>query len=203
MDEEKKSILAIDDDITVLTAIRKILEEQYEVSLAKSAEVALNILSNTSIDLILLDVEMPSISGLAFMDFLKENKAFQYIPVIFVTSHAQPDIILKAKNAGAKGFIAKPLSRDLFLEKVNAVIKESEPLSERNLLLKKLHLLEIACKTGKNTQVTTLTDELIKIHYNVGTDGKIVEICRYASKLDYAPALEKIGALIKNNFYDR
>ena len=61
---EKKSILVIDDDITALTVLRKILEHDFDVSLAKSVEMAWSVLNITVVDLILLDVEMPNISGL-------------------------------------------------------------------------------------------------------------------------------------------
>jgi DNA-binding NtrC family response regulator len=202
MNENKQTVLAIDDDITILTAIRKILENNYEVSLAKSADTALNILNNADIDLILLDVEMPAITGLAFMEFLRENNIFQYIPVIFVTSHAQQDIIVKAKKSGAKGFIVKPISADVILEKVKNVLEESRVKTDRDVLLKKLHLLEVACKTGKTAEADKLISELIKRHYNVGTDEKLIEIGRYIDKLDYALAVEKTGALIKSNLFE-
>jgi DNA-binding NtrC family response regulator len=199
---EKKTVLAVDDDVTILISIRKMLEEYFEVCLAKSADIAWNILNNTMVDLILLDVEMPNITGPAFVDYLQTNNVFQYIPVIFVTSHTDSDTILAAKKAGAKGFIAKPLDVRTLLEKVNAVLTTNDKKPERDILLEKLHLMEIACRTGKGAQVVQLTEELMQVHYNVGTDDNLMEICRDAAKFDYAAALEKIGSLIKNNLYD-
>jgi putative two-component system response regulator len=199
----KKSVLIIDDDITILTALRKILENDYDISLAKSVEMAWNVLNNTVIDLILLDIEMPNISGFEFMGYLRESASFCYIPVIFVSSHGQPDIILKAKIAGAKQFIVKPVTPDVVLEKVNAVFKDEIQVTGRETLLKKLHLLEIACKTGKSADVEALAEQLGKIQYNVGTDGLLAEIRRNALILNYTVAVEKIGALLKSNLFEK
>lgn len=202
--KEKKNLLIIDDDITTLTAMRKMLEKDFEVSLSKSAEMAWNILNNTLIDLILLDVEMPSTSGLDFIKRLREEPSFCYIPVIFVTSHGTPDVILKAMGSGAKSFIVKPVAPNVVLEKVNMVLREeAAPKSKRDWLLKQLHLLEAACKTGRSAEVETLSREMIKIRYNSGTDTLLTEICTHAMKLNYTEAVEKIAALIKSNLFER
>jgi putative two-component system response regulator len=198
----KQAILVIDDDITTLTAMRKMLENHFEVSLAKSAETAWSILNNTLIDLILLDVEMPVMSGLDFMKFLQESASFCYMPVIFVTSHGTPDVIMKAMGTGAKSFIVKPVAPDVLLEKINAVLKDAGPKNVRDSLLRRLHLLEIACKAGKSADVEKLIGELAKMHYNEGTDTLVIEICKNALNLNYTVAVEKIGALIKSNLFE-
>jgi putative two-component system response regulator len=198
----KKTILVIDDDMTSLTAIRKMLENIFEVCLAKSANMAWNILNNTLIDLILLDVEMPTMSGLEFMEYLRRNNAFQFIPVIFVTSHAQQDIILKARKSGAKGFIVKPVSPDLMMEKIKSVLEEAADESDREAMLKKLHLLDMACKTGKIAEAEKLIEELSRQHHNVGTDGAIGNITKEIRQLNYPAAIERIADLIKNNLFD-
>ena len=200
---EKKSILVIDDDITALTVLRKILEQNFDVSLAKSVEMAWSVLNNTVVDLILLDIEMPNISGFEFMGYLRENVSFCYIPVIFVSSHGQTDVIMKARGAGAKQFIVKPVSADVVLDKVNEVLKEEDAMPLRNGLLKKLHLLEIACKIGKSAEAEILAKELAKIKYNVGTDTLLTDIYKNALALNYTVTVEKISALLKCNLFEK
>jgi response regulator RpfG family c-di-GMP phosphodiesterase len=141
-------------------------------------------------------------SGLEFMEYLRRNNAFQFIPVIFVTSHAQQDIILKAKKSGAKGFIVKPVSPDLMMEKIKYVLDEAEFESAREAMLKKLHLLDIACKTGKIADVERLVEELSRQHHNVGTDNVITLITKEVRQLNYPAAIERIADLIKNNLFD-
>jgi DNA-binding response OmpR family regulator len=183
--------------------LRKILEHDFDVSLAKSVEMAWSVLNNAVVDLILLDIEMPNISGFEFLGYLRESASFCYIPVIFVSSHGQADIIMKAKVAGAKQFIVKPVAAEVVLEKVNEVLKEEGVMTIRNGLLKKLHLLEVACKTGKSAEAETLAKELGKIKYNVGTDGLLTEIYKSALSLNYTVTVEKISALIKSNLFEK
>jgi response regulator RpfG family c-di-GMP phosphodiesterase len=201
-ENKQKTILAIDDDVVALTSIRKMLEEHFEICLAKSADIAWNILNNTMVDMILLDVEMPDITGPVFLDYLRNNKSFQYIPVIFVTSHTDNDTILNAKKLGAKGFVPKPIDGKTLLEKIQSVFAANSTKSDRDALLEKLHLMEVACRTGKGADVIKLSNELMQSHYNVGTDDKLAEVYRCAVKFDYADALEIISNLIKNNLYD-
>jgi putative two-component system response regulator len=200
---EDKTILIVDDDITSLTASRKILENEYDVCLAKSANMALSILNNTIIDLILLDFEMPAMSGLDFMNYLQGNAAFNYVPVIFVTSHGTQDIITKAAASGAKDFIVKPVTAKVLLEKVRRAMSEVMPENDRSQLLRWLHLLDIACKAGKSADAEKIAEQLVKAHYNVGTDDQLIEIRNQVRKLNYPIAVEKISDLIKNNLFDK
>jgi FixJ family two-component response regulator len=64
-----------------------------------------------------LDVEIPELSGLDFMKYLRAQYAINHIPVIFVTSHGTQDIIRKAKVSGTKGFVVKPVGSNILLKK--------------------------------------------------------------------------------------
>lgn len=204
-EQNKKTVLVVDDDVITLTTIRKILESTYDICLAKSGEAAWQILNNTEIDLILLDIEMPGMTGFAFMEYLKENNAFyyNYIPVIFVTSYATQDIIMKAKNSGAKDFAVKPVNPEILREKIKQIIAVDGKQSERNILLKKIHQLELACRAGRSSLVEKIAGELKAIRYNSGTDTQITEICKCALLFDFSLAVEKINILLKNNLFDR
>jgi putative two-component system response regulator len=189
-ENERKTILAIDDDITILTSIRSILSGKYEVSLAKSADMAWTILNNNRIDLILLDVEMPDTTGLEFMAILKKLTAYYYIPVIFVTSHATPEVIRRAKEAGADAFVVKPFAARTLLIKIESVFESlGEKADERDILIRLLHLLDDACKKGLSVEIERLIDELAKIHIGLQMDGLIVEISKHAHQLDYKEAI--------------
>jgi CheY-like chemotaxis protein len=118
----KRSILAIDDMVPNLSIIRTIMEGSFNVYLAKSTETASAILKNTPIDLILLDIEMPEMSGFDYLKQLRETPAWANIPVIFVTSHAPENFTAGVKSSGAKDFIVKPISAAVLLEKVNAAL---------------------------------------------------------------------------------
>ena len=78
MPEQRKTILAIDDDITILASIRSILTKSFDVSCAKNIEIAKTILGTTEVDLILLDMEIPGVSGMEFLETLHKNSAFYH-----------------------------------------------------------------------------------------------------------------------------
>ncbi|MDR2662609.1 MAG: response regulator [Treponema sp.] len=120
----KKVVLAVDDMAVSLTTIRTILQHEYDVRLAKSAALALEMLKQIKVDLILLDIEMPEISGLEFVGLLKKNPELKNIPVIFVTSHANPQFIDQAMAFEAEGYIVKPFIPEALIKRVKSVLCE-------------------------------------------------------------------------------
>jgi len=121
-DEGKKIILAIDDMAVSLTTVRTILQKDYDVRLAKSAATALEMLAQFKADLILLDIEMPEVSGFDFAKTLKEKDEYKNIPIIFITSHANPQFIDQAMSYGAEGYIMKPFIPEALVKRVKSVI---------------------------------------------------------------------------------
>jgi putative two-component system response regulator len=123
-EQRKKSILVIDDMSENLRVMKAILENEYTVRLAKSGELAKSILNSIVVDLILLDIEMPDISGFEYMEWLKENPVTRHIPVIFVSSHAQPEIVSRATHYEIKGYIKKPVDPRLLKERIHEVFTQ-------------------------------------------------------------------------------
>lgn len=125
MDEQrKKSILVIDDMSENLRAVKAILDSEYTVRLAKSGELAISILNTVIVDLILLDIEMPGVSGFEYIDWLKKNPVTRHIPVIFISSHAQPEFVQTASRLDVKGYIKKPADPRLLRERVREVLSK-------------------------------------------------------------------------------
>jgi CheY-like chemotaxis protein len=114
----RKTILAVDDTPTSLKIIQGALHDEFFIYLAKSARIAMSTLENTRVDLILLDIEMPEISGFDFMELLKGNPKLRAIPVIFVTSHATDVFVIEAIKKGAKDYLVKPFTPEALRDKV-------------------------------------------------------------------------------------
>jgi CheY-like chemotaxis protein len=118
----------VDDMPLNLAAIRTILQNDFDIRLAKSAQTAFGILNIVKVDLILVDIEMPEMSGFEFVDRLRndsEHPEQKNIPVIFVTSHETPDIIARVVSGG-NGYAVKPVGPQTLLEKVNSAIEAAE-----------------------------------------------------------------------------
>ncbi|GHV69318.1 hypothetical protein AGMMS49928_11170 [Spirochaetia bacterium] len=118
----KPVILAVDDMALNLRTIKLILGDFYDVRLAKDGGLALSLLRSTRVDLILLDIEMPGISGFDFVREMNNNSYLNKAPVIFVTAHASPELLARAKVAGAVGYIIKPFTSEVLLQKVKAAL---------------------------------------------------------------------------------
>ncbi|MCL2067585.1 MAG: response regulator [Treponema sp.] len=197
MNKGKKTVLAIDDEITTLSAIRNILEGFFDVCLAKNAEIAMTILKTTEVDLILLDMEMPNCSGMEILEDIGKNPKYYHIPVIMVSSHGQADIIIQAKNAGAKAFIVKPINPKTLLDKINAVLKTSLQKINKDVLYRKLDSMAAFCKQGSSVKVEALMAELGRVYCDMATDAEVAAICKHAKNLDYILVIDKIHRLLK------
>jgi putative two-component system response regulator len=124
-----KVILAVDDMLVNLTAVRSILQNEFDVRPAKSAKMALVMLNTIKADLILLDVEMPEMSGFELLDQIRNNPeyaAYKDIPVIFVTSHETPEFTAQAVSGGAQGYVVKPIVPAVLTEKIKSVFKAAK-----------------------------------------------------------------------------
>ncbi|GHV51132.1 hypothetical protein FACS1894216_04560 [Synergistales bacterium] len=131
MANPRKTILAVDDTTASLNVICAALGYEFIVCLAKSGSMAMSILNNRQIDLILLDIEMPEMSGFDFIDIVKQKQVSENIrtplpPVIFVTSHATEEFVIKAIQMGGKDYIVKPFASEVLRNRVHNVFRSAE-----------------------------------------------------------------------------
>jgi CheY-like chemotaxis protein len=117
-----KKILAVDDQTEVINIIAEFLEGKYEVYPAKIPAKAFSLLHKTKFDLILLDILMPGMSGIEFLEYIKKQIWYENTPVIFVSSESDFKTVAQAVNLGANGYIKKPIEKELLLTKIEAVI---------------------------------------------------------------------------------
>ena len=89
---------------------------------AMSGEECLEVLEREQVDLILLDVEMPGMNGIATLEKIRQHKEYSSIPVMFLTADATEDTVIAAGRLGADGYIKKPYMPQDFLERVENVL---------------------------------------------------------------------------------
>ena len=114
---EKKIVLAVDDSKTQLMQFKNILT-MYDVHTCESPLQALEMAKNMAIDIILLDLDMPDLTGLEFLQHLQQVSGKQPIPVIIVSGNSTEKLILASKNEGAIDFIVKPVEPQLLIKKI-------------------------------------------------------------------------------------
>ena len=113
-----KKILVVDDNLTSLKQINSQLADSYATTLAKSGTQALQICAREKPDLILLDIEMPEISGFEVIATLKKDPEIAKIPVIFLTGNQDTATELRGLESGAVDFITKPVEKPILLNRI-------------------------------------------------------------------------------------
>ena len=121
--DKRAIILVVDDSAANLQLCKGLLSDTFDVRLAKSGKAALTALENIRPDIILLDIEMPEMSGFEVMSEMNEKTDFKDIPVIFVTSHATERLVAKAVEHGAIGYVVKPFDANVLCTKIQEALK--------------------------------------------------------------------------------
>ena len=116
-----KKILVVDDDRLNVTLIRFALKEQrYEVATAEDGVLALEAVKSFKPDLIVLDIQMPRMSGFEFMNELKDIPGGSAIPVIMLTANDNMQEIFFSE--GVKGYFVKPVDPPALEAKIRACL---------------------------------------------------------------------------------
>jgi len=118
MKERTNCIFLVDDNPIYLNSGKTVLQERYTVVTIPSGDKLLLTLEKTVPDLILLDVEMPGMSGYDVIKELKVNPQTTEIPVIFLTGKGEPENELLGLSLGAVDYITKPFSPPLLLKRI-------------------------------------------------------------------------------------
>ena len=113
----RAKILVIDDDTSMLRYLKQHLQNAgYAVLLAEDGIVGAQLVLNASPDLILVDVEMPYLSGYELVEALKADPATRHLPVVFLTADKQVEE--RTRQLGAEAYIKKPVNVNQLLEVV-------------------------------------------------------------------------------------
>lgn len=115
---ERKSILVVDDSGPILRNVRNMFANKYQVMVASSATMAIKSITLNRPDLILLDYNMPIVDGKLFYEMLKAEADFSTIPIMFLTSMSDPDTATEIMNLHPVGYLLKSMQAS---EIVNAV----------------------------------------------------------------------------------
>jgi diguanylate cyclase (GGDEF)-like protein len=138
MDFSKDCILIVDDSPFIINKLIKILQDEYTVISAFSGKDALKFLELHNIDLILLDLVLPDLSGYDVCKQLKNNYKTRNIPVIFISNKGEIDDQLNGFELGAIDYMVKPLLEPILKAKIKNYLK----IKNRNDQLETLSLVD-------------------------------------------------------------
>lgn len=109
------NILVVDDNPTNLKLASTTLKfAGYSVSTATDAEIAQELIAASPFDLILMDIGLPGMDGLALTRKLKGDEKTRHIPIVILTAFAMKGDDTKAYEAGCNGYITKPINTRIF-----------------------------------------------------------------------------------------
>ena len=146
------SILIVDDEKFNIEIVAAYLEEKhYKLFFALNAQAVMQTVSKKSIDLILLDINMPNVDGFQICTMLKSEPKTKDIPIIFLTAHNDLDHISRAFEVGGVDYINKPFNSIELLARVKTHLQN------------KTYLEDIKNKQSKLAQLS-ITDPLTKLY---------------------------------------
>ncbi|MDX1901006.1 MAG: response regulator [Gammaproteobacteria bacterium] len=123
---EKEAIAIVDDNLVNLKLIKVILElEGYQTYTVTTAEDLDELLSRVTPALILMDLQLPGVSGLELTRKLKADNKYKQIPIIAITAYAMKGDKEKSIEAGCDGYISKPIDVSTFPALIEQFLKGS------------------------------------------------------------------------------
>ncbi|MBQ3670236.1 MAG: response regulator [Treponema sp.] len=127
---EKKHILVVDDEPILLRSAKMWLQDDFNVSLAPSGETALEFLSTHTVDLVLLDYRMPTMSGPEVLKRIRDNDRTRNLPVIFLTANGKRENIIDVMKFKIEGYILKSQSPEEIKKSVRDFFKMQQKKHE-------------------------------------------------------------------------
>ena len=118
----KKIILAIDDDAVQLNIFKNILRANYDLRTAISASMGLNYLNANYVDIILLDIAMPNVTGFDFLYDIRKIPSYMKVPIIIVSGKTGHDFLIEAKKSSAFDVLSKPVEPDLLITTIEKAL---------------------------------------------------------------------------------
>ena len=156
---KKNTVLIVDDEKSTREGMKRALEPDYHIQLAKTASEALTILTHQSVDLVVTDLRMPGMDGLQFIQTLNTK---DHPPItIMLTAYGSIEAAVEVLKAGAEDFLTKPINLDTLKITINRAL-EKKKLKEENKFLRQ----ELASKyafsnmIGKSESMQMVFDTL-------------------------------------------
>ena len=115
----RKSILIVDDDPSYVGLVRDWLKDSYKVSMAASGLQAIKWLGKNTVDLILLDFEMPVTTGPQVLEMLRSEPDTRSIPVIFLTGKGDKESVMEVVALKPEGYLLKTITKDKLIREID------------------------------------------------------------------------------------
>ena len=123
---QKKKILLVDDDGTMLRTLKSWLETHYQVFMVNSGMAAITFLAKNEIDLILLDYEMPITTGPQVLEMLRSEENTAKIPVMFLTNKGDKESVMNVLGLKPEKYLLKTMSKSALLGQIDEFFEKEK-----------------------------------------------------------------------------
>ncbi|OQY08818.1 MAG: hypothetical protein B6I28_04145 [Fusobacteriia bacterium 4572_132] len=173
--KKKSRILIVDDVKTAHLMYKKALEsEKYDIFDAERGKEALSLFYTEELDLIVLDINLPDITGIEVLKKIREKN--KEIPVIILTAYGMKERVMKAAKYGISYYLVKPVDLNLFRKRISETLKEEKESEISKLANKSEKLLEDLIKVEIDDD---LKENVKKLKYEIkGLAQKLIVIER-------------------------
>jgi len=120
--DSTKIVLAIDDNVTQLKMFQGMLTPKYDLRVVKAASDAMNFLNANTVDVILLDIEMPNINGFEFLKDIRKIPSYMKVPIIIVSGNSGEMFFSQARNSSAFDVLTKPVQSEVLVQTIEKAI---------------------------------------------------------------------------------
>jgi DNA-binding response OmpR family regulator len=196
--------LIIEDDKSIIDAVQVAFEFRWpdiEVVSSVTGKEGLNLVRNESPDIVILDINLPDMSGFSVLQKIRE---FSNVPVIVLTVRSDDSDVLKGLEAGADDYIIKPFNVLTLLARIKAVLRRTDRVSlkaENTVISPRLKIDFINQKVRVDDQLVKLTSvEYRLLVLLVKSEGKVVPYERIMAEIwdkDFGGKTENIRIFIQ------
>lgn len=178
--KEKPVVLAVDDDADLLALMARALASDYQVLTAGNPGDAIALAGGEPRpELILLDIEMPDVSGFEVCQALKSEALTADIPIVFLTARAEPQAQVEAFGLGALDYILKPINAAV----LKARVKMHLALADQRRALEQLVKERTAELERTRAEVIRRLARALELHESAAVGNRVVRLGHYARLL--------------------
>ena len=142
MRDSRETILVVDDDPKITALLRRVLvADGYEARIANDGTSGLAMALDEAVDLVVLDVMLPGISGWEICRRIRERRR---VPILMLTAKGQVEDKVKGLDSGADDYLVKPFALEEFLARVRALLRRSNTSGEADVAPEEREWLQFA-----------------------------------------------------------
>ncbi len=181
-EEEKPVILLVEDNKEILAYLNKELKTSYTILRAGNGAEALEILDQENVQLVLTDIMMPIMDGLALCKRIKTDILYSHIPVIFLTAKNALDSKIQGLKNGADAYIEKPFSLEFLMVQIRNILKNRKIIKNYLTNSSSSNLMDINVSAPDKDFIsqlnTVIYENISTIDLNVDELAKLMHMSR-------------------------